>query len=87
VLELPLPDRNERREILRIHTEGLPLANDADLNEVAEATGGWTGASLELVCKKAAILALDECRGTSSKELRVANRHLREAQAQTRTAA
>ena len=82
VLELPLPDRDERRKILEIHTEGLPLDSDAKLGELAEATGGWTGASLELVCKKAAILALEESRGKSPRELRVANRHLREAQAQ-----
>lgn len=87
VLELPLPDRDERREILEIHTEGLPLENDVNLGELAEATGGWTGAGLELACKKAAILALEECRGTPSQEFRVAWRHLREAQTQVRTMA
>ena len=87
VLELPLPDEDERRRILAIHTEGLPLENDANLGELAKATGGWTGASLELVCKKAAILALEECRGTSPQEFRVADRHLRQAQAQVRTIA
>ena len=87
VLELPLPDRDERRRILEIHTEGLPLDNDVNLAELAEATGGWTGAGLELACKKAAILALEECRAAPSRELRVAARHLREAQAQVRTMA
>ena len=84
VLELPLPDQDERRAILEIHAEGLPLDNDVNLDDLAEATAGWTGASLELLCKKAAILALEECRAASSKELRVAARHLREAQAQVR---
>ena len=87
VVELPLPDRDERREILEIHAEGLFLENDANLSEVADATGGWTGAGLELVCKKAAILALEECHGVPSKEFRVTYRHLREAQAQVRTMA
>ena len=87
VVELPLPDRDERREILEIHAEGLSLENDANLSEIADATGGWTGAGLELVCKKAAILALEECHGISSKEFRVTYRHLREAQAQVRTMA
>ena len=85
VLELPLPDRDERRKILEIHTEGLPLENDANLDELAEATGGWTGADLDLVCKKAAILALEEFRGRTSERFRVALRHLREAQAQVKT--
>jgi transitional endoplasmic reticulum ATPase len=85
VLELPLPDRNERLAILKIHTEGLPLDADVDLAALADATEGWTGASLELACKKAAILALEESRAASSTTLRVAARHLREAQAQVRS--
>ncbi len=85
VIELPLPDKDERREILQIHATGLPLAGDANLDRVAEVTHGWTGAGLELICKKAAILALEECRGATSTEFRVADRHLREAQAQLRT--
>jgi len=85
VLELPLPTRDERREILAIHAEGLPLEDDVDLGEIAEATGGWTGADLELVCKKAAILALEEIRGKPSGSFRVSLRHLREAQAQVKT--
>jgi transitional endoplasmic reticulum ATPase len=87
VLELPLPDRDERHEILQIHSEGLPLESDANLGEFADATAGWTGASLELICKKAAILALEECRATPSREFRVAYRHLREAQVQVRAMA
>ena len=89
VLELPLPTRDERREILAIHTEGLPLEADVNFGEIAETTGSWTGADLELVCKKAAILALEEFGGGPSGKLaeafRVAARHLREAQAQVRT--
>ena len=84
VLELPLPNQEERREILGIHTEGLPLEDDVKLNEIVEATGGWTGADLELTCKKAAIVALEESRGKSSEAFRVGRRHLQEALAQTR---
>jgi transitional endoplasmic reticulum ATPase len=80
VLELPLPDRDERREILRIHTEGLPLADDVDLGELAAATEGWTGAGLELMCKKAALEALEEYRAAASGKLLVSHRHLWEAQ-------
>ena len=69
VLELPLPTRDERREILALQTEGLPLAEDVNLGELADATGGWTGADLELVCKKAAILALEEYRTRPSDDL------------------
>ena len=85
VLELPLPTRDERREILGIHTEGLPLEDDVDLGEIAEVAGGWTGADLELICKKAAILALEEFRGKPSGSFRISLRLLREAQAQVKT--
>lgn len=80
VLELPLPDLDERLEILRIHTEGLPLGDDVDLGELAAATEGWTGARLELMCKKAALKALEEYRAAASGKLLVSRRHLREAQ-------
>jgi len=55
-----------------------------NLNEIVGATSGWTGADLELTCKKAAILALEESRGKSSEAFRVGRRHLQEALAQTR---
>jgi transitional endoplasmic reticulum ATPase len=86
VLDLLLPDRADRREILAIHAEGLPLADDVNLEEVADLTGGWTGADLELVCKKAAILALEDARrsrpGPAGEGFCVTGNHLREAHTQ-----
>jgi transitional endoplasmic reticulum ATPase len=82
VLELPLPDGDERREILRIHAEGLPLEADVSLDELAPVTAGWTGAALELLCKKAAILALEEFHAGAARELRVGRRHLQQARGQ-----
>jgi transitional endoplasmic reticulum ATPase len=87
VIELPLPNLEERREILAIHTEGLSIEDDASLDDLAESTAGWTGAALELVCKKAAILIWEECRETPSKAFRVGGRHLREAQTQVQAMA
>lgn len=84
VLELPLPDPDERREILRIHGEGLPFNDDVNLDELAGLTEGWTGSGLELLCKKAAILALEECRSARLAEFRIARRHLRQAQNEVR---
>jgi transitional endoplasmic reticulum ATPase len=80
VLELPLPSRDERVEILRIHTAGLPLGADVHLEELADATAGWTGAGLELVCKKAALLALEEARDAPASEFRILRRHVHKAQ-------
>jgi len=85
VLELPLPTRDERREILAIQTEGLPLTEDVNLGQLADTTGGWTGADLELICKKAAILALEEYRNEAGDTFRVTAKHLEEARTQVKS--
>lgn len=53
-----IPDRNARLEILQIHTRGMPLAADVDLESIAQLTHGFVGADLEALCKEAAMLAL-----------------------------
>jgi transitional endoplasmic reticulum ATPase len=52
------PDLKSRQEILKIHSKGMPLAKDVDLNEIAKETEGYAGADLESVCREAAMLAL-----------------------------
>jgi len=51
------PDINDRKEILKIHCQGKPLASDINLREVAERTPGFTGADLANLANEAAILA------------------------------
>ncbi len=53
-----VPDRNARKEILQIHTRGMPLAEDVNLDEFADITHGFVGADLEALCKEAAMNAL-----------------------------
>jgi len=53
-----VPDRDGRKEILQIHTRGMPLAKDVDLDALANVTHGFVGADLEGVCKEAAMSAL-----------------------------
>ncbi len=60
LVELPLPDTRARQEILRIHTRKMPLADDVDLASLAAATEGLTGAFLEGLCHRAALLAIRE---------------------------
>ena len=57
-IEIGVPDRDERKEILQIHTRGMPLADDVDLDELAEITHGFVGADLESLCKEAAMRVL-----------------------------
>ncbi len=57
-IEIGIPDKKGRREILEIHTRGMPLAEDVNLDKLAEITHGFSGADLAALCKEAAIRAL-----------------------------
>ena len=57
-IEIGVPDRNGRHEILVIHTRGMPLADDVDLDWLADKTHGYTGADLSALTKEAAMAAL-----------------------------
>jgi len=50
-----VPDQKGRREIMQIHTRGMPLAGDVDLSALAGLTAGFTGADLSSLCKEAAM--------------------------------
>ncbi|OQX70723.1 cell division protein FtsH [Candidatus Parcubacteria bacterium 4484_255] len=54
---LNLPSIKDRKAILEIHAKGKPLAQKADLREIAERTPGFSGADLENLLNEAAILA------------------------------
>ncbi len=51
------PDTKGRVEILKVHAKGKPIAPDVDLNSIAHATVGFTGADLENLLNEAALLA------------------------------
>jgi len=57
-IEIGVPDKKDRREILNIHVRNMPLEKDIDLAQVANITHGYTGADLSLLTKEAAIKAL-----------------------------
>jgi cell division protease FtsH len=52
-----LPDKIGREAILKVHTRGVPLANDANLADVAAVTPGLSGADLRNLVNEAALLA------------------------------
>jgi transitional endoplasmic reticulum ATPase len=60
ILELPVPNREGRLAIFRIHTAGKPLAKDVDLNALVEASDGMVGADIEAVCRQASMFAIRE---------------------------
>jgi len=57
-IEIGVPDKEGRLEIMQIHTRGMPLAEDVDLKRLADITHGFVGADLEALAKEAAIRAL-----------------------------
>jgi transitional endoplasmic reticulum ATPase len=57
-IEIGVPDRNGRLEILQIHTRGMPLAKDVNLEKLADISHGFVGADLQSLSKEAAIGAL-----------------------------
>ena len=57
-IEIGIPDRDGRLEILEIHTRGMPLAEDVDLKWLADKTHGYAGADLSALTKEAAMAAL-----------------------------
>jgi len=59
-IAVPIPDKNGRKEILEIHTRGMPLSQDVNLDKLAEITHGFVGADLEALAREAAMSALRE---------------------------
>ena len=57
-IAIPIPDRRGRREILAVHTRGMPLSDEVDLDRLADVTHGFVGADLEALCREAAMAAL-----------------------------
>ncbi|MDP2666985.1 MAG: CDC48 family AAA ATPase [Candidatus Diapherotrites archaeon] len=57
-IEIGVPDKEGRKEILQIHTRGMPLAKDVDLDHFANITYGFVGADLTALAKEAAMKAL-----------------------------
>ena len=57
-IEIKVPDRKGRYEILQIHTRYMPLQADADLEKLASVSHGFVGADLEYLCKEAAMKTL-----------------------------
>jgi transitional endoplasmic reticulum ATPase len=68
-IEIGVPNKKGRLEILQIHTRGMPLNKEVDLEEIASITHGFVGADLLMLCKEAAISVLK--RMLKSEELKL----------------
>jgi len=57
-IEIGVPDKQGRHEIMQIHTRGMPLAKDVDMKKLSEMTHGYTGADLAALGRETAMKAL-----------------------------
>ncbi len=62
-INIGVPERSGRREVLDVHSRGMPLAADVSLDRLAEVTHGFVGADLAALCREAAMVTL---RGVSA---------------------
>jgi transitional endoplasmic reticulum ATPase len=57
-IEIKVPDKRGRLEVLQVHTRNMPLSTDVDQDRIAAVTHGFVGADLEYLCKEAAMKCL-----------------------------
>lgn len=65
---IDLPDKSERVDILKVHTKNKPFESEIDLNKIASATPGFSGADLHNLANEAAIMAAREEKKTISQK-------------------
>ena len=57
-IEIKVPDKKGRKDILAIHSRNMPLGDDVDMGKIAAVSHGYVGADLEYLCKEAAMKCL-----------------------------
>ncbi|MHA2268761.1 MAG: CDC48 family AAA ATPase [Promethearchaeota archaeon] len=57
-IDIPLPDKDARVEIFKIHLTNKPLASDVDINQMAQDLEGYTGADIQAICEEATLLTI-----------------------------
>jgi transitional endoplasmic reticulum ATPase len=57
-IEIKVPDKKGRKDILLIHTRNMPLADDVNIDKISAVSHGYVGADLEYLCKEAAMKCL-----------------------------
>jgi transitional endoplasmic reticulum ATPase len=75
IVEIPMPDEKDRREVFKVHLRNKPLAPGISPDELASKTEGFSGAEIASVCNKAALMAVrravEEGRGKPTVEVKV----------------
>ncbi len=59
-VEIPMPDKDARIEIFKIHLKNKPLAEDVDIEKMAQELEGYTGADIQAIAEEATLLTIRE---------------------------
>jgi transitional endoplasmic reticulum ATPase len=57
-VEIPLPDKDTRIKIFKIHLKNKPLASDVDMNDLSQKLEDYTGADIHAICEEATLLTI-----------------------------
>ncbi|MFW9828005.1 MAG: CDC48 family AAA ATPase [Candidatus Thorarchaeota archaeon] len=57
-IEIPMPDKDARIEIFKIHLKNKPIAEDVDIDQMAQSLEGYTGADIQAICEEATLLTI-----------------------------
>ena len=81
LLEVPVPDKDSRKQIFQIHTRKKPLDSDVNLDRLVEMTDGMTGADIATIVNAAAMTAIKEHVSSekNSKKLSILMKHFESA--------
>jgi transitional endoplasmic reticulum ATPase len=60
LIQIPLPDKDARKEILKIHMKGVPVAKDVDVDRVTDMTEGFSGADMASLTNTAVSIVLQK---------------------------
>ncbi len=67
IIEIPLPNEDARKAIIKIHLKGMPKTRDVTIMGLVEKTGGFSGAELKALCVEAGMIAIREGRDKATK--------------------
>jgi transitional endoplasmic reticulum ATPase len=80
ILEVPIPDKDSRKQILQIHTKRKPLGSDVNMQKLVEMTEGMTGADIAAIINAAAMSAIREhVTNKEEEKLEISMRHFEAA--------
>jgi transitional endoplasmic reticulum ATPase len=57
-IEIPIPDKDARIEIFKIHLKNKPLAEDVNIEQMSQTLEGYTGADIQAICEEATLLTI-----------------------------